>query len=165
MIKIMRRILSVGLLLSFLISPGQSNEKEQVMKVVNNVFLAMKTSDSVLLKTSFTESPATYTVFNTPTGETRFVEGKFQKFIDAVGQPKKEVWSEPIWNEKVEIDGPLAQVWVDYAFYLDKQFLHCGVDAFHLVKMNGQWKIFHLVDTRRKASCEVPEDVRKRFEE
>jgi len=86
--------------------------------------------------------------------------GNFQKFIDAVGQPKEQVWNEPIWNEKVEIDGNLASVWVDYAFYVDDQFSHCGVDAFHLIKQVDGWKIFHLVDTRRKTDCEVPEDIR-----
>lgn len=60
----------------------------------------------------------------------------------------------------MEIDGPLASVWVVYAFYVDDPFSHCGVDAFHLVKLEDSWKIFHLVDTRRKADCEVPDDVK-----
>ncbi|MEO9805345.1 MAG: nuclear transport factor 2 family protein [Reichenbachiella sp.] len=143
---------------------AQNPEERQVMDVVNRVFEAMRRSDSTLLKSSFVPQAATYTIFQNQAGETQFREGDLQKFIEAVGNPKEDVWNEPIWNEKVQIDGSLAAVWVDYAFYLNDQFLHCGVDAFQLVKTLEGWKIFHLADTRRKADCEVPEDVRQKYE-
>ena len=85
------------------------------------------------------------------------------RLISAFGQPREQTWSEPIWNEKVEIDGGLAQVWVDYAFYIDKDFSHCGVDAFHLIKQPDGWKIFHLVDTRRKEDCDIPDEVTAQY--
>ncbi len=157
---------SFTLLLSFLFLSvfPQSADESEVMKVVNQVFDAMRTSDSTLLKDAFIESPTTYTVFKNPQGETQFRIGEFQKFKDAVGSEKTDVWNEPIWNEKVEIDGPLASVWVDYAFYVNDKFSHCGVDAFHLVNVDGQWKIFHLVDTRRRADCDVPDKVKEKYE-
>ena len=134
------------------------SESDKVMEVVNNVFTAMRTNDSTLLNQCFVETPNTFTVVSRD-GESRLVKGDFSAFSAAVGKPKEKVWNEPIWNEKVSIDGGLASVWVDYAFYLDDQFSHCGIDAFHLVKKNGEWKIFHLVDTRRKENCEIPEWV------
>lgn len=143
---------------------AQSDQEQQIMKVVERVFEAMKTSDSTMLKSCFTQDAATYTLFRDKEGKSQLRQGSLQRFIDAVGQPKDDVWNEPIWNEKVEIDGPLAAVWVDYAFYLNNQFLHCGVDAFQLVKTEDGWKIFHLADTRRKADCSVPEEVRAKFE-
>lgn len=136
------------------------NEQQEVMKVVNQVFEAMRTNDSTLLKNCFIESPATYTVYKNQEGKNMLRTGDFKRFVAAVGQPKKQVWNEPIWNEKVEIDGGLASVWVDYAFYIDDQFSHCGVDAFHLILQNGNWKIFHLVDTRRSEDCEVPDEFK-----
>ena len=39
-----------------------------------------------------------------------------------------------------------------------------GVDAFQLYKVNGQWKIFQLTDTRRKDPCVIPEAVRKKHQ-
>lgn len=154
------------ILLSFLFITvfGQNDEKAEVLKVVNQVFEAMRTNDSTLLKDAFVETPTTYTIFADQNGETQFRTGQFQKFIDAVGQPKEDVWNEPIWNEVVEIDGQLASAWVEYAFYLNDKFLHCGVDAFHLVKLHGKWRIFHLVDTRRRADCDVPDEVKKKYE-
>ncbi|MEQ8904758.1 nuclear transport factor 2 family protein [Ekhidna sp.] len=150
-------ILCCGFSLTIL---GQQDEKAEIMKVINGVFEAMRTNDSTLLKQSFVENPNTFTAFVNQEGESKLTTGDFQKFIDAVGQPKEQVWNEPIWNEKVEIDGNLASVWVDYAFYIDDQFSHCGVDAFHLIKQENGWKIFHLVDTRRRTDCEVPDDIK-----
>ena len=139
---------------------AQSNERTEILNVINQVFDAMRTNDSTLLKQCFVEQPNTFTVYETKEGETKLTLGDFQHFKSAVGKSKSQVWNEPIWNEKVEIDGSLASVWVDYAFYIDDQFSHCGVDAFHLAKIDGEWKIFHLVDTRRKTDCVIPDKIR-----
>lgn len=160
----MKKLLIIPLtLLSFSLL-AQSSEKKQVMQVVERVFEAMKCSDSTQLKSCFTADAATFTLFTDKESKSQIRKGSLQRFIDAVGQPKEDIWNEPIWNEKVEIDGPLAAVWVDYAFYLNNQFLHCGVDAFQLVKTEEGWKIFHLADTRRKTDCEVPDEVKRRME-
>jgi hypothetical protein len=53
----------------------------------------------------------------------------------------------------------LAQAWCDYAFYVDKSYSHCGVDAFQLFKGKDGWKIFHLADTRRKTGCTIPKEI------
>ncbi|MEM9897430.1 MAG: nuclear transport factor 2 family protein [Bacteroidota bacterium] len=139
---------------------AQENETKEIMRVIDNVFGAMRKNDSTLLKTSFVNSPNTFTAFFDKEGRSQLIPGNFQRFVHAIGQPKDQVWNEPIWNEKVEIDGNLASVWVDYAFYIDDQFSHCGVDAFHLIKQDDGWKIFHLVDTRRKDDCEVPDEFK-----
>ena len=143
---------------------AQESKEQSVMQVVNRVFEAMRTNDSTMLKSCFTENATTYTLFRDQEGVAQLREGSLQKFAEAVGKPKTDVWNEPIWNEKVNIDGPLATVWVDYAFYLNDQFLHCGVDAFQLVDTQQGWKIFHLADTRRKSDCEVPKEVKNSFE-
>jgi len=156
----MRKLFGSILLLICFFTQAQNTETDSIMKVVNQVFEAMRTNDSTLLKSCFVDNPNTFTVYTSKEGEVNLATDNFQKFIDAVGRPKDQVWNEPIWNEKVEIDGPLASVWVDYAFYVDDQFSHCGVDAFHLVKKEDKWKIFHLVDTRRRSDCTVPEDVK-----
>ncbi len=147
--------ISLFLLLPMLIF-SQENDKKEVMMVVNNVFEAMRTNDSTLLKSCFTKEPKTFTVYENLEGKISLGSGDFRKFVEFVGNPKEVVYNEPIWHEKVEIDGGLASVWADYALYADDEFIHCGVDAFHLVKQNGEWKIFHLVDTRRKENCEIP---------
>ncbi|MEM9896102.1 MAG: nuclear transport factor 2 family protein [Bacteroidota bacterium] len=155
--------INVSLLLVFFVSFtlfSQTNEKGKVMKVINEVFDAMRTNDSTLLKACFIASPHMFTLYEKEDGSSSLSKGDFQKFASTVGQSKAQVWDERIWNEKVEIDGNLASVWVDYAFFIEDQLSHCGVDAIHLVKDEGYWKIFHLADTRRKDPCEIPENIR-----
>jgi len=150
----------ITLFFLYSISGMAQAEKDAVMQVVNQVFEAMRTNDSTLLKKSFVVNPNMFTAIIDSEGQSQLKSGDFSRFINAVGQPKDQVWNEPIWNEKVEIDGNLASVWVDYAFYVDDQFSHCGVDAFHLIKQSDGWKIFHLVDTRRKTDCEIPKEMK-----
>ena len=77
----------------------------------------------------------------------------FQKFIDFLTASQNK-WLERIWNPKVLQHGTIAVVWGDYDFHLNNKFSHCGVDSFQLVKINGEWKIQYLIDTRRRQGCE-----------
>jgi hypothetical protein len=45
-------------------------------------------------------------------------------------------------------------VWTPYRFIFNGKFSHCGVNSFTLVKLNGEWKINYVIDTRRKEKCE-----------
>ena len=159
----MRRILTAILLISVGSVLAQTAQEREVMAVVNRVFEAMRTNDSTLLKSCFAKEVRLSTVFIDKNGVTQLRNDELQKFVDAVGAKKSDVYNEPIWNERIQIDGALAAVWVDYAFYLNTTFSHCGVDAFHLIKTNEGWKIFNLVDTRRKADCVIPDEVKKQF--
>jgi hypothetical protein len=58
----------------------------------------------------------------------------------------------------------MAQAWMKYAFYIGKQFSHCGADAFQLFKgADNKWRIFHLADTRWKEGCNVPPAIANQF--
>ncbi|MFY0687030.1 MAG: nuclear transport factor 2 family protein [Cyclobacteriaceae bacterium] len=137
---------------------GQS-EEPKILKVVNDLFLAMKTNDGSLAASLFTDDAILQTII-TREDSVYIQSSNTTTLVDAFGKPKEQTWSEPIWNTKVLMDGSLATVWTDYAFYFGNQFSHCGVDVFHLVKTDsGTWKIFHLVDTRRKKDCDIPKDI------
>ncbi len=71
----------------------------------------------------------------------------------AVGTPHAEVWDERLRNTAVRVDGPLASVWTEYAFYAGPRFSHCGVDARQLARTAAGWRIVALVDTRQRTGC------------
>ena len=50
---------------------------------------------------------------------------------------------------EIKIDGPLANAWVEYEFWLDGKLSHCGVNSIHLIKEKNGWKIFNITDSRR----------------
>jgi hypothetical protein len=77
-----------------------------------------------------------------------------ESFLRAVGTPHADVWDEKTRNEVVHVDGPLAVVWTDYAFFAGQKFSHCGVDAFQLARTPAGWRIVALADTRKTEGCD-----------
>lgn len=147
------------------VSKAQSADHEAVMKPVKTLFEAMQKGDSALLHSTFSTTVTLATVVADKNGKPRLVFDSLHDFLTSIGAPHAEIYNEMIWDEKISIDGNFAQVWTPYAFYLGKKFSHCGVDAFHLVKnADGNWKIFHLADTRHKNDCSVPSKISKQFE-
>ena len=151
------RLVLIATLLSAASINAQQTETEQVKKVVEDLFTGMKEGDSSLVSSLFRKDVRMLTSYTSPEGQLLLKEGSLQDFLIAIGTPHPNVWNEKIWNTEIKIDDNLAQVWTDYAFYVDDKFSHCGVDAFQLTKGNdGRWKIVHLIDTRRKSPCETP---------
>lgn len=142
-----------------------SPEKEEVMKPIRTLFEGMKKGDSAMVHSAFTKEVTMATVYKDKTGKPVInYESSLNDFLKQIATPHADVYSEMIWGEKILVDGDFAQAWTDYAFYLGKKFNHCGVDAFHLYKdSTGQWKIFHLSDTRRKESCDIPHHISEQF--
>lgn len=142
-----------------------SAQPEAILKPIHTLFAAMKTGDTAVIRKVFHPKAALFTVVKHPqTGQPSLRTETLADFLNAVGKPRTDVYDELTWNEKVSIDGEFAQVWADYAFYLNRRFHHCGVDAFQLIKNDkGEWLIFVLSDTRRTSDCQVPTDVENKM--
>ncbi len=87
-------------------------------------------------------------------GEPSFLLEKKEDLMRAVTALKKESWNEVIYNLNIEVNDHLAHAWMDYSFFLDDMFSHCGVNSFTFVKTTEGWKIISIFDTRRKEPCE-----------
>jgi hypothetical protein len=139
-------------------------DRESVLAPVRMMFKGMKDGDSAMVHRAFLKSPSFNTVATDKQGKPILLVDNLDDFLKAVGTPHTEAYNEPIWDIKSEVDGNFAQVWASYAFYLGKTFRHCGVDAFHLFRgEDGQWRIFHLADTRTKTGCNVPSEISNQF--
>lgn len=142
------RILLIFLLLSSFVFA--QNDEENIKNTIHQLFEGMKTGDSALVKKTFHPEVKMQTIFTNKEGLTKLHDEKLENFLKAIGTPHDGVWNEKITFTSIQIDDNLAHVWTDYQFYLDDQFIHCGVNSFQLVKLNEQWQIVHLIDTRRK---------------
>ena len=127
--------------------------EDSVKTVVNALFEAMKTGNEQALRDCFSDSAILQTITNNKNGEKIIRTEQVSQFAMSVSKLPKGAADERIVFETVRIDGPLAIVWTPYKFYYNGQFSHCGVNSFHLVKLNGNWKIHFLIDTRRKEPC------------
>ncbi len=144
------------LLICFLIySAAQAQTAvDSVKNTVNNLFLAMKTSDSVLLQSVFTDNAILQTIQKDQSGKVIIKTEKINEFAGFVGKQEKGILNEQITFEIVKTDADLATAWTPYKFYYKNKFSHCGVNSFQLVRIGGIWKIQYLVDTRRIKGCE-----------
>ena len=141
----------------------QEAERE-VMQVVFKLFEGMRLADSSMIRQSFYAQAQMFTATQNAEGKAVLVAGDLSQFISSVGKAQPGMLNEPLWDYEVKIDHHFASVWTKYAFYYGDRFSHCGVDAFHLLRTDAGWKIFHLTDTRQKEGCDVPEEIKQKFE-
>lgn len=142
-------------------SPGAGStmpepaEREEIVRVLDTVFDAMRAGDSATLRRVF-HPDARLVSFPAESAVSAPRTTAIGDFIAAVGSPRDEVWDERIWDVRVEIDGPLATAWMQYAFHLDDTLSHCGVNAMQLYRSDEGWKVVHVADTRRREGCVSP---------
>ena len=124
---------------------AQSPE-DSVKSVINTMFTAMKNADVATLKSCFTDS----VIFQTIRRDGKVVNEDVNEFLDNISRETPGNADERIRFDVVKTDGPLAIAWTPYEFYYKGKYSHCGVDSYQLVRVNGEWKIQYLIDTRRK---------------
>lgn len=135
---------------SFAASSMSQTAEADVKKAINSLFDAMRNSDSVQILSIFTPDAMMQSVVKDKEGNTSVRKNQVQQFASAIGKMAKGAADEQIEFETIKLDGDLAFAWTPYRFILNGKYSHGGVDAFCLVKVNGEWRIQYLIDTRRK---------------
>lgn len=123
---------------------GQSAE-DSVKQAVNRMFQGMKEADSAMVVSVFHPKAVLQTITKDGVRADSYAD-----FGSSMNRLKKGQLDERITFGAVHIDGNLASVWTPYNLYFDGKFMHCGANSFQLVRTAGEWKIVHLIDTRRK---------------
>lgn len=117
-------------------------------------FNALETGDSALMRNIIHENIILTTTYAHPkTGQKVYRTEAKSDFLQAIGTPHTEKWEERVSNVEVKIDDNLAIAWMNYSFFVDDKFSHCGVNLFEFVKLDNIWVITHIIDTRRKNNC------------
>ena len=149
----LKYLLAIACLATMGIVRAQSAQ-DSVRAAVNLLFTAMKNADSAQLVSAFDDSAILQTIVVDKDGKTTARSYPVTEFAQAIGKLPKGAADEQIRIETLKMDGPLAMVWAPYHFYYNGTLLHCGVDAFQLIRSNGVWKILYIVDTRKKGVCD-----------
>lgn len=131
---------------------AQSNEIQDTMgikKSINQLFQAMQQVDTIALKNCFNKNAVLQTIV-TKENKTVVKDESLQAFIQSIGKQEKGSLEERIVYKSILIDKVLATVWTPYEFYFNGNYSHKGVNSFQLVKIDSNWKIQYLIDTRFK---------------
>lgn len=132
---------------------AQSTEAE-VKAPIHQLFEAMKKADSTMVRQALATSARLETVTKNKAGEMAVRSDSFEGFVKSIGKATPGDLDERLTAIEIKIDGDLATAWTPYKFYYKGNFSHCGVNAFQLVKTSNGWKIWSIIDTRRKEGCD-----------
>lgn len=142
-----------ALVISVTAAKAQTAE-DSIKAVINQMFTGMKNTDTVMVKSCFTETAVLQTFGKDKEGKTIITTetpGDFAKIIATIPAGAAD---EQIVFKDLKIDGPMAAVWTPFKLYFNGKFYSCGVNSFQLVRLKGEWKIQYILDTRRKTNCE-----------
>lgn len=153
--KIMQLKVVLIILLICAANAGNTQSAEDSIKqTINTLFTGMKSSNRVLLQSVFADSAMLQTVAQDKvTGIISVKSEPIGQFIQQVSTLPKGAADERITYDMIKVDADLASVWTPYRFYFNGGFSHCGVNSFQLVRINREWKIQYIIDTRRMDNC------------
>jgi len=144
----MKKILLI--ILIPLLSYSQSSDNVTIRASIETFFDGFHQKDSLLMRSVLHKS---FKLESVAVRDNKISKRDFngKEFISAVTQRSDNpVWKEKLLSYEIKIDGPLANAWVKYEFWIDNKLSHCGVNSIHLLKDGLKWKIFSISDSRRK---------------
>lgn len=125
-------------------------DEQAVRAVVDRLFDGMRSRDTTMMRSVFADEAQFYGLDRE--GNVRITMPS--DFIASIARaPEGLLLDEVLDDVEIRIDGPLASVWTYYDFFAGDEFSHCGYDAFQMLKVQGEWKIVALADTRRQEDC------------
>ena len=124
--------------------------------LIDTFFEGFHKGDTIIMKSVMAEDMIMQTAFSDKEGNNKVKNDNASGLLNAIAnRPETQKWDERLESYTIQIDGNLAHVWTPYQFWFNDIFSHCGANAFTLAKFNDGWKIVHVIDSRRKASCKL----------
>jgi D-alanyl-D-alanine carboxypeptidase len=138
-------------------------EERAVFAVVEQLFAGMRTRDTARMRGAL--HPEARLLSPARDGAAGVRVESPEAWLAQVARSTGAPVDERLRNPVIRVDGALASVWVEYSLYVGDRFVHCGVDAFHLVRTAEGWRIIDLADTRRRDRCpDGPDPLRDRVQ-
>jgi len=147
-------IMFIGLLIAASSFSQNDFSEEKATQLIATFFEGFHKGDTLLMKAVMADQMIMQTAYSDNEGNNKIKTDSAEGLLTAIAnRPNSQKWDERIEGYTIQIDGNLAHVWTPYQFWFNDTFSHCGANAFTLAKTNDGWKIIHLIDSRRKASC------------
>lgn len=125
-------------------------DETAIVAQIERFFGAMRAQDPATIKAILLDD-TTFTAQRVRPDGVKLSRIPGQGFADGVATQKG--LDERMWDPLVMRRGPIAMVWAPYEFRLEGKTTHCGVDVFDMVKIEGTWRIAHLMWTAEPDAC------------
>jgi hypothetical protein len=152
MLNKFNKVVFIFLLTAITFSANAQTAEDSIKAVINKTFIAMKNSDTNMVKECFTEGAMLQTFIPQKGGKLGLTRETVSDFCKAIAGIPKGAADEQVVFESIKIDGRMANVWAPFKLYFNGKLYSCGVNSFQLVKLDNEWKIQYIIDTRTPAS-------------
>lgn len=135
---------------------ADDSEKAAILALLERAFEAVASGDPADWQPLLTDQAHSLSIRPAAQGPTGTLEVRERSYKDTLkalkpgGPAYYERW---LGTPEVRVHGPIATIWGDYDFWIDGRFSHCGVDTAQLAKVDGMWKIAHLMWTVERKDC------------
>jgi hypothetical protein len=138
-------------ILLIILLPFYSNaQNKNIENVITTFFEGFHAKDTLKIKSVCHTTMKLQSIMEGKNA-TKLVDQKASDFYKSIATfPTDLKFEEKIMSYSVQIDGAMAHAWTPYEFYINGILSHSGVNAFTIFFENNQWKIVHIIDTRRK---------------
>lgn len=139
--------------LAFVAAPAaaQTTTRDSVIATVNEFFRAMTAKDTAAARRVEREDGISFAVRVRPESTT-ISRNTTERYLQQLAN-MQVTYVERMWEPTVLVHGPIAVVWAPYDIHRDGQFLHCGVDAFTLIRSKAGWQIATTAYTAEPNGC------------
>lgn len=126
--------------------------KDSVLATVNEFFRAMTAKDTATARRVERLDGVSFAVRVRPESTT-ISRNTTERYLQQLAA-MRDTYVERMWEPTVLIHGPIAVVWAPYDIHRNGQFVHCGVDAFTLVRSpTAGWQIASTAYTAEPNGC------------
>ena len=139
---------------------SQAAARREVLAVVQRLFGAMRTKDTVAFRSVFEPGARLVGMRRRADGEQVVQVLPWERFMTMAVSDTRGEWIERAFEPVVTIRGTLATVWAEYDFHFGSRPSHCGVDAVQLLRTAAGWKIVSIADTFETEGCPAREPPR-----
>lgn len=147
-------VMATMLMVSTAVPIQAQEEQDEVRAVVGALFDAMRQADSAAVRELFHPQMRQMASSGERSGVPFVGFGEVDRFVQLVGEAEPGALDERIGPPEIRMDDHLATVFTPYAFHYNGNLLHCGVNVFLIARVEENWRIVGLADTRREQGCE-----------
>ncbi len=130
----------------------KTEESKKVFGVIETMFAEMANHNPTGIAALWTKDSNLAALVTRRDGKKQNVAFTGEAFSKNFAEKRNEI-KEVMYKPTVEIDGDLAMVYGRYVFFSDGKLSHCGLNAFHLIRIDGTWKIANAISSMEPTGC------------
>ncbi|SMG24231.1 Putative lumazine-binding [Marivirga sericea] len=129
-------------------------DSAEIVRIIQDVFDGMRESDTSKMAPYMHPDVRMQSLNVSENGNNVTQLNGASGWLNAVAQNTGQVWNEEVSNIRILSDGSVATAWMEYKFYLGNELSHCGINSFQFIKIDENWKIIYIIDSRNKNNCQ-----------